>query len=179
MPTNILHPRGVLGICSDNRIFFLQTSIEHFDFPICKASDKSLGGSMIRYKGSNWTVRVGVQILVHMLSINKLDGLMFQTHQTLSLCLSIPYFDNMRVSSDQQSARRLLPIGHNTASLPQLDHLVETAESADHLNRPLVKRRIIVSIKADDAFSCFEVKIQSEKIGVAIPEPVTIIPPTS
>jgi len=71
MPANVLHPSGVLRIYSDNRIFVLYTSIEHFNFPIRKASNESLRGSMVRYKGSDWTVRVGVQILLPMISISQ------------------------------------------------------------------------------------------------------------
>lgn len=71
MPTNILHQGGMLGIHSHNRVLILYTPIEYFDFPICKASDESLGGSMIRYKSSNWTVGIGVQVLLLMVSINQ------------------------------------------------------------------------------------------------------------
>src|ERR1700733_12357560 len=71
MPTNILHQRGMLGIHSHNRVLILYTSIEYFDFPICKASNESLGGSMIRYKSSNWTVRIGIQVLLLIVSINQ------------------------------------------------------------------------------------------------------------
>jgi hypothetical protein len=150
MTPNILDPRLVLDIISNNGILLLHPSIENLDFSVGETGGKDLGRSNIADNASDGTVRIGIQVLGCKLRINMSLNLV-TTYQGWRLGLSVPYFDDPRVSANEKDASRLLPVHHNASTLPDWDEFRKAAEGTDHLDRSLVNCRIVVSVQTKHA----------------------------
>jgi hypothetical protein len=74
-------------------------------------------------------------------------------YQNRSLSLGIPYLDGSRVTANQKYTGRLLPVHYDASTLTDIDQFREPPERANHLDRALVHRRIVIPIEANDAIS--------------------------
>ena len=138
MPLDILHPRCVLMILSHNSIVLLEPPVEHFDSTISEARQEHGGRAAVRGECCDGAFGVRVKILYE----REQSGMVGQcqepeeyAYHNLALSMGVPNADDTRVSADHECASRLFPICDHTATALDLQHLVQTAECADHLYR--------------------------------------------